>query len=197
MDKHRTCMISQPRYLPALQYLERIKKADVFIIYDTVQRVSRGFENRNRLKDGKWLTIPISSSSREIIRNTKIADLNWIQDHKNKIASLYGQVTPVVNGYYDCFDNLSYADTLAHGIKYLLKHLNVDTQVMFASELDSTANGGVSQLMNLCQLVNCGTYISGGSCLGYGLTHEVAQSYGIDLVIDKFQGDAYGFPHYF
>ena len=65
----KLAVISQPRYLPALNYLQRLYFADIFVIFDVVQREVRGFENRNKLllPKPKWLTIPVSSSGREKI----------------------------------------------------------------------------------------------------------------------------------
>ena len=195
MDTQRTCMISQPRYLPAMAYLKRISKADVFIVYDSCQRDGRGYENRNKLKDDKWLTIPVQSSSRELIMNTQFADLDWIAKHKNKIRQLYSRTNPIIEEYYDAFKSLSYRDSLTQGLLTLMKYMEMQTEVIYASDLDSTINGGVEQLIKLTKLAECDRYISGEHCLKYGLTHDVAASNGLELIIDKFTGSPYGFVH--
>ena len=45
----KTVAISQPRYLPAINYLDRIVRADVFVLLDTCQHQPRAFEHRNRV----------------------------------------------------------------------------------------------------------------------------------------------------
>jgi hypothetical protein len=191
-------MISQPRYLPSPSYLQRIAKADVFVIYDTCQRVERGFENRNKLYDGKWLTIPIASSRREIIKNTEIAGFEWKEKHIAKIQALYEMdaMNPVVKEYYDTFNTTHYRDALTGSLKYLLDKYNINTKVVFASELDGTINGGINQLLRLTKLAGCTTYLSGASCLQYGLSHPYAKSQGVNLEIDRVTEVQYGFLHY-
>jgi hypothetical protein len=55
-------VISQPRYLPTLNYLIRLYFSDCFVLLDNVQRQARGYENRNKLlmPSAKWLSISIS-----------------------------------------------------------------------------------------------------------------------------------------
>ena len=65
--------ISQPRYLPALNYLQRIVVSDKFVLLDDVQHQSRAFEHRNKVRDAKksrWLSIPIdrSATSRPLLK---------------------------------------------------------------------------------------------------------------------------------
>ena len=197
MDKHRTCVISQPRYMPSPSYLKRIGRADVFIVYDSVQRVERGYENRNKLKDGKWLTIPVTSSSRALIMDTSIAGLEWIEQHKNKIKSLYGlkSLPKVVEEYYDTFTSLDYKNCLTEALMVLMEHMGIKTQVVFASNLDHVTNGGIDQLVKLTKLAGCDTYLSGPTCLTYGLTHDVAHAKGIRLEVDTPPKE-YGLFHY-
>lgn len=58
-------VISQPRYLPVISYLQRLYFADIFVFLDNVQRQPRGVENRNKIivnGKEKWLSIPVKSS---------------------------------------------------------------------------------------------------------------------------------------
>ena len=91
-------VISQPRYLPALNYLQRLKHADVFVFLDNVQIQTRGWENRNKiLINGKekWLTIPVSSSKREVVFKAKIAGKDWLWKHKETVKeSLSRNIIP-------------------------------------------------------------------------------------------------------
>ena len=91
--------ISQPRYLPAPIYLQRIKLIDKFVLLDDVQH-SREFENRNYLKTpqgAKWLTINCQKKkSRLKINELKISNLNWIEEHKETIRRNYSKA----NYYY-------------------------------------------------------------------------------------------------
>ena len=42
--------IHQPQYLPWHNYFKKMKKADIFIILDTVDFQKNGLQNRNQIK---------------------------------------------------------------------------------------------------------------------------------------------------
>ena len=184
-------MISQPRYLPSVSYLERIKKADVFVILDTVQRVERGFENRNKIKDKngaeKWLTIPIRSSNRTLIKDTITDGLEWKIDHLNKVKNYYNNA--MMEFYYDAYlnaiDTERYSESLIKGLIYLKSIFNIKTEFVLASTISDVSNGGIDELVKLVKAVNGNTYISGATCLGYGFTNEYAQSNDLILEVDN------------
>jgi hypothetical protein len=184
-------MISQPRYLPSISYLERIQKADIFVILDTVQRVERGFENRNKIKDRngveKWLTIPIKSSNRTLIKDTFTNGLDWRVDHYNMVKNYYGnaKLDKYFEDYLTCMDTERYADSLVKGLIYLKVIFNLDTQFVLASTISNVSNGGIDELVRLVKAVNGDTYISGPTCLEYGFTNEYAHSHDLILEIDR------------
>ena len=52
----------QPVYLPWLGLFDKIAKADVFVIFDTVQYLPKDWMNRNKIKikdDYTYLSVPI------------------------------------------------------------------------------------------------------------------------------------------
>ncbi|MBV8758449.1 MAG: WbqC family protein, partial [Deltaproteobacteria bacterium] len=52
----------QPAYLPWLGYLDKMAKADVFVVMDDLQYEAQNFQNRNRIKlnnGAAWLTVPL------------------------------------------------------------------------------------------------------------------------------------------
>jgi hypothetical protein len=184
-------MISQPRYLPAMSYIERIKQADVFIILDNVQRNPRFFENRNKITDKngnqKWLTIPIESSNRALIKDTIISGHEWKTDHYNKVKNYYNDFTVeyMFSRYLSSMNTDSYRDSLVSGLNYLKRLFEIKTKFVLASSLSNASNGGINELVNLVKKVNGDVYISGPSCLDYGFTPEFAKENGLELEIDK------------
>ena len=55
--------IHQPQYLPWLGYFDKIDRADVFVLLDTVQYKKNEWQNRNRIKTARgaqWLTVPVT-----------------------------------------------------------------------------------------------------------------------------------------
>src|SRR5258706_7428566 len=58
--------VHQPHFLPWLGYLDRIRRADLFIVLDHVQFERRNFQNRTRIRlDDRphWLTVPVIQQS--------------------------------------------------------------------------------------------------------------------------------------
>ncbi|MBU2027138.1 MAG: WbqC family protein, partial [Proteobacteria bacterium] len=55
--------VHQPQYLPWLGYFDKIDRADVFVLLDTVQFKKNEWQNRNRIKAAagpQWLTVPVT-----------------------------------------------------------------------------------------------------------------------------------------
>jgi hypothetical protein len=53
----------QPHFLPWLGYLDKLARADVFVVMDDLQYETQNFQNRQRLKlaDGPhWMTVPLA-----------------------------------------------------------------------------------------------------------------------------------------
>lgn len=215
----KTVMISQPRYLPFMGYLNRIRQADVFVVLDTVQRTQRGFENRNKMPDNKgvdrWLSIPVSSSSRSLIKDSKVLALDeqdWVADHINRLTEWYPNIlnkSPERNffdGYYfKIFDAVcggySYADILRLSLQYLLDKLEIGTKVIYASSLyteeDVVLNGGVDGLCDIINRVEATHYISGPSCLEYGLNSAyLTAKTGCGLIIHRWNLGYYPFMYH-
>lgn len=185
-------VISQPRYLPALTYLQRLYFSDTFILLDNVQRQKRGFENRNRvLVDGKtkWLTIPSKSSSRALIKETTIHGSNWITDHKEKLEQYYNEA-PYFNGdwiaaYYGDLETkidefeFDFTSSLNYLIKNICTFFNFEPSLIRASELQSDAvekANGPDKIFEISNAVNTDLYVSGMNGREYGILDSFAGS---------------------
>lgn len=193
-------VISQPRYLPAINYLQRLFFADKFIIFDVVQRQARGWENRNKLllPDPVWLTIPITSSSRALIADTRVDGMMWIKEHKEKIRRWY-KTAPYfseellerayeINGLCD-----SYRDLLVVLLNNACHLLSFQPKLILASELfdlKSCSGGGAQILREICEVVGAQCYVSGPNGRQYGVEAAFADSE-IDLKYHIFEHPVY------
>lgn len=94
--------ISQPRYLPSCNYIERMVISDVFVVLDNVQHQKRAYEHRNKIKTNHgehWLSIPIDRkhSSSKIIKDLLIhSNEPWENNHLNSFRQFYAR-TPHYN----------------------------------------------------------------------------------------------------
>lgn len=85
--------IHQPQYMPWLGYFDKIDRADVFVLLDTVQYKKNEWQNRNRIKtaDGwQWLTVPVNyrypQSIREVVVNSRE---RWQHRQRQAITTNY------------------------------------------------------------------------------------------------------------
>jgi hypothetical protein len=53
----------QPNFLPGASVVTKLQAADAVILLDEVQWSKNGWSNRNRLPDGRWVTVPVAHSS--------------------------------------------------------------------------------------------------------------------------------------
>lgn len=56
----RVATAHQLNFAPGISVVERIRRADVVIWLDRAQYARHSFINRNRLRDGAWMTIPVA-----------------------------------------------------------------------------------------------------------------------------------------
>lgn len=187
-------IISQPRYLPALNYINRLAKADRFVLLDTVQRQARGWENRNKLLCNgkpKWVSIPINSSSRATIVDTQVKGTDWVESHKNIVIDYYRSAPffeeDIVHAYYSGFEdtleatNFSFTELISQSIQNLADILSFRKNLFIASTLDDNRENwmtGPEELLRIADLVNAKTYISGPNAKEYGI-EEVFKEIGV------------------
>lgn len=73
----------QLNFLPGVSVIERIRRADVVIWLDRAQYARHSFINRNRLRDGAWMTIPVAEHDTFApIDQVRIADPSGRARHK-------------------------------------------------------------------------------------------------------------------
>ena len=200
-------VISQPRYLPALNYLQRLAFADRFIILDTVQRQARGHENRNKLRipDVKWLTIPVASSSRALICDSVIQDKQWLADHRRTIEQNYMDHPHfdenILSLYYAGVEEeieLSgrYSFVLLRLVRNACDILGIHPNLMLASEIQEASGAprdGADKLYQLCQAVGATRYISGPFGRKYGIVEAFSPS-DISVAYHRFEHPVYSQP---
>jgi len=164
--------IHQPNYLPWLGYFDKIAKSDVFVILDDVQypRGKKGFfGNRNQIKtnNGKmWLTVPVLGRSE--FKNFNEIGINyngWNEKHIQNIYNFYKKA-PYFDNYFENIKSIlikkysTLSELSTKLIIYFMKVLEIDTKVVYSSNLKTEKIGGEKILYILGQL-SATEYISG------------------------------------
>jgi len=192
-------MISQPRYLPACNYIKRMSMSDVFVYLDCVQYTKRDFENRNRIltpSGPMWLTVPvIHTSSEQRIFETRI---DWSSDwRKSHLSSIF-------HSYKKCarFDEI-YQDLekiYIHKYEYLMDLNSALTDYFIAKagikspriEKSTALLGGEPHpkgqelLLKICEKLGASQYISGPNGREY-ITSNYFESAGVGLFFHDYK----------
>jgi len=169
-----TLTASQIRYLPNLNYLQRIAKADVFVIMDSVQFNKRDYEHRNNFQingNMKMLSLEVG----KVKRGTLVRDVTFnvnamLKEHKELIKKEYSHTEyyspDLVEKLFKVPQNDNFFDFSKHSLLVILDYLEISTDVNLQSHIEkfSDYNKGISDMMNKFK---CDTYISGSGGRNY------------------------------
>ena len=164
-------VVSQPRFFPGTHWLHRMRQADWFVVFDTVQFNPRHEENRARLKGPQgpfWLTVPVQKHARD----QRIADIlvshdqPWQQNALRTLEHLYGkcphyerfrgEVEAVIRAGHENLVDLDEASW-----QPALRILQPSCRFVRASALP-VAGRGPQLLLDICQHLGADVYLSGG-----------------------------------
>lgn len=134
--------------MPYAGYFRLFHHADLFVVYDCVQFLRRGWIHRNRLPNQQgelqWLTLPLQKAPQTI----KIKDLNFSNDAAerwreqfNCFPSLSEKLTFNTDLKHSLFAlNQSPLDYLIKNLKYICDALTIPFNIIKSSELNLPAD---------------------------------------------------------
>lgn len=186
--------IHQPHYIPWLGYLDRMAKADLFIVLDHVQFERRNYQNRTMIRcenEGKWLTVPVVQVSQKErivdkqVDNSEGGSRAWGPTHFKTLKFAYRKapffmhyeprLQEILGARWDKLLDLDLAM-----LDFLRDSFDIHTPLKRSSEMQADgARSGL--LLNLCKEVAPGSTFLGG--LG-GSRHY--------LDLDAFAADGIG-----
>jgi hypothetical protein len=196
------CAILQPSYIPWRGYFDQIRRADVFVFYDDVQYVKRGWRNRNRIKTANgltWLTIPVASKG-NIVNGLPIKDVEiqfekaWNKKHLATLRQAYARAPhfkrfePLIEDFLaeppPRLADFTISTTIA-----LSRELGLEREFIRSSELGVTGRK-TDRLVAILERLGATHYISGPSASSY-LEEEKLAGAGI-----SFEYVDYDYPEY-
>ena len=194
--------IHQPNYLPWLGFFNKVSQSDIYVVFDDVQYpMGKDFHNRNQIKtnNGKtWLTIPvIGKSERRKFNKIQIKDNGWNEKHLNNIKSFYGK-TKYFNDYYPDLEKF-YTNTYDKLIdlnmdmnKWFFKILNINTKIVYSSELCNNDLGGLDKIIYILNKINTTRYItSNGPGASRYIDESVFKNNNIELIWNEYTHPTY------
>ncbi len=195
--------VHQPQYLPWSGYLDKIDRADRFVLLDTVQFKKGEWQNRNRIKTAagwQWLTVPILHDHGQAIREVRIdpARDTWGRKHQEALRTNYAAtpyydwvraaLDPVWEGKWEWLAPLNRAT-----VEALTGLLGITTPICPASELGETPEQPDERLIELCRRLGADTYLAGAGGGAY-MELDRWEKAGIRVEVQRFIHPEYAQP---
>jgi len=135
--------IMQPYFLPYAGYFRLFQETDLFVIYDCVQFIRRGWIHRNRLThlDGQlsWLTLPLLKAPQD----TRISEMRFLHDSTQRMLeqqnkfSIFKSPEYCATEFQDALMNFTLHPVayISHLLKLSCEKLNIPFRVAYSSQL--------------------------------------------------------------
>jgi len=189
----------QPHYLPWLGYLDKIARADVFVVMDDLQFEAQNFQNRQRVKlpqGPAWLTVPLCRGAQsDRILDKRIATAphpkqDWQHRHWLTLLTSYRRARhfaryaePLRAVYTRPWTSLVELDL--HLLALALDGLDIRTPILRASRLGLVGRK-TERLIDLCTRLGARTYLAGAGGSTEYLDVEALRRAGIEVVWQQF-----------
>ncbi len=194
--------IHQPEHLPWLGFFNKLSKAELFVILDSVQFEKNYFQNRNRIIGSnapQYIGIPVISAGHMsgTIASTKIAEQSnpkWRARYLNTVKMSYSrhpyftEVYPLIESAISmetdllCDINIRIIQTFAEKLGFFPKYVR-------SSELN--VSGLKSELiLDICKETKANIYIAGPSGRDY-LNMRSFSDAGIKVVFNDYHHPEY------
>lgn len=188
--------IHQPNFAPWLGYFDKIASCNKFVLLDHVQVPKQSVANRNFIK-GKngqkvLLTVPLKKNTTSFTYHTTSLDYasNWPQKHLNKIYDAYYQapffteniaaLEVILKQEYISLSMLNEAL-----LKFFLSILDIKTQLLKSSEMDTLQVFKSELNLSICKQLNASNYLSGSGAKKYN-DEKLYLSNNINLVYQNY-----------
>ena len=164
--------VMQPYLFPYIGYFQLIHAADLFLIYDDVAYIKRGFVNRNNVLAPSGVTrftVPVPGAS----QNKLFLELEFSRDvgkalktieHSYSKAPYFQDVFPIVQGALE-LDDRSIASVCQKSFEDIFSYLGIEKRFRKTSELEyDRSTSARERLMDLCHQFGADCYVnaSGG-----------------------------------
>ena len=170
--------IMQPYFLPYIGYWQLLNIVDVFVIYDDVNYIKRGWINRNRLLENgnaAYFNVFVKDSS----QNRHINEMERFHTDKMESrllkriffcyrkAPYFQEIYPIIQAIIsDDEENLS--AYLLKSIKFVAEYLDIKTSIIKSSDLDKNVLlKGQEKILDICKKLRAEIYYNpiGGKTL--------------------------------
>ncbi len=170
--------IMQPYFLPYIGYFQLIDSVDLFVVYDDVNYIKKGWINRNNIQVGHkshLFSLPLQSVSQNKYINETQLDTNpiWksnllktIQQSYRK-APFFDTVFPLLESIVG-YEEQNLARYCAHSLQEISNYLQLETRFVTSSEIEKDHSvKGQDKILEICKKLHATDYINaiGGMAL--------------------------------
>jgi hypothetical protein len=194
----------QPSYLPWLGYLDKLAKADLFVVMDDLQYEAQNFQNRNRVKINNgttWLTVPLQAGAQsDLICDKKIQNAQSPKEHWQRRTWLtietHYRRAPFFALYADELKEVYTRqwDTLVelnlHVLELARKWFGIARPIIRSSSLGLTGQK-TERILDMCKKVKAHAYLSGSGGSAEYLDVERLGRAGIGVIWQRFDHPVY------
>lgn len=194
----------QPSYLPWLGYLDKLAKADVFVVMDDLQYEPQNFQNRNRVKinnGASWLTVPLQAGAQgDRICDKKICNGGSPKEHWQRRTWLtletHYRRAPFFALYADELREVYTRpwDTLVelnlHVLDLARRWFGITRPIVRSSSLGLTGQK-TDRILDMCRKLKAHAYLSGAGGSADYLDVEQLGRAGISVVWQRFDHPTY------
>jgi hypothetical protein len=190
----------QPQFMPYIGVLNKISKADIYIIVDHVQFVKRYFHNRTYIKANsaqQLLTVPVLTKGSSFSPINEILVNNndvWVGKHLRSLALAY-QKTRYFKHYFADIEQIymkghQYLSAFTTELLvYFLREFELVEDIRHSSSMGVSAKK-TELLVELTRAVGGTTYLSGEGARAY-FDPEVFERSGFRHVFNDFKHPVY------
>ena len=191
--------IHQPQYLPWLGYFDKIDRADVFVLLDTVQYKKNEWQNRNRIKTARgaqWLTVPVTYHYPQLICEVGVNSRErWQHRQQQALVTNYRKAPHwgCLEGFFEEIFSRPWetiSELNIHVVKRLAAILGIETPIHVASGLGSFPEDPDERLIALTKHFGAGTYLAGNGGQGYMDMKKYEQA-GVEVLFQDYRHPRY------
>ena len=186
--------IHQPQFLPWLGYLDKIDRADLFVVLDCVQFKKNEWQNRNRIRTAEgwqWLTVPVLHRFGQRIMEVRINEQeDWRAKHLRTVDLAYARA-PYRDRYLDGWRQVYRTRTSMLGefnvamLRWLLEAYGIRTPLRLSSEM-TLREEPTDRLIDICRAVGADRYLAGAGARDY-MDMDRFREAGLALEIQAFE----------
>ena len=177
MVQQKIVVIHQPDFAPHLAFFHRLFLAHLFIVFDDVQFLRRGWHHRDKIKTkqgARWLTVPVQKDKLDQKINKMDISGNreaWIRGHLDQLTAHYRTaryfdvIFPQIRELYH-FNHSRLIDFNMTFLRFFFDLFSIKIEMAFSSQFaaDGKKNDKLTRLVTAAQGTH---YLTGSGSAAY------------------------------